>query len=135
MRLNQSVAQLNSFLHEELSATGAYKQALGVITDDGIHKALERLERAHEARVEALKKMISSRGGRPADQSPAWTVQGKDGAQVIDELERLENQELMDYRRELVAVDQDARSFVERNILPDAERTYQELEKLKRTIH
>ncbi len=135
MRLNQSVAQLNSFLHEEMSATGAYKKAMDFVKDEAIRKAIEKLERAHEQRIETLKRMIVSRGGHPADSSPAWNVQSGDGVRLIDELERMEDQELADYRREIVAVDPDARSYLERSVIPELERTRDELERIKKTLH
>jgi hypothetical protein len=133
MRLQQAAAQLNSFLHEELAAIETYKRAMDRVSDRKVQDELQTCERSHEQRAEALRTRIRNMGGRPAQSSPAWPLCAGGEEEIIVALEDLEGREVSDYEREKVALDNDSRTFVERNLIPEAQRVHDELDRFRRT--
>ena len=134
MRLQQSAAQLNSFLHEELAAIETYKRAMERVSDTKIRDELQTCIRSHEQRADALRSRIRNMGGKPAQSSPAWPICAEGEEDIIVELENLESREVNDYEREKVALDNDSRTFVERNLIPEAQRVHDELDRFSRTL-
>lgn len=140
----EAVGKLNSFLRGEISAVETYRQALDKVTDPSIRSQLQDCEQDHQQRIDLLRQRISSLGGTPEQGSGAWGVWAKlvqGGGNLLGEktalqaLEEGEDHGLDDYRRDLDELDGETRSWVESNILPNAERTHGTLSTLKRTVH
>jgi demethoxyubiquinone hydroxylase (CLK1/Coq7/Cat5 family) len=138
------IAKLNTFLRGEISAVETYRQALQKVTAPQARVQLEECEQNHQQRIDLLRARIAALGGTPSQDSGAWGTWAKllqTGGNLlgektaVDALESGEDHGLREYRRELDNLDGDTRSFVESQLLPQAERTHGTLSTLKRTIH
>ncbi len=142
--MNTTVDKLNSFLRGEISAVETYRQALEKLNDKPEAATLSDCMRSHESRVQLLRQEIRRRGGDPAEGSGPWGAFAKlveGGARVLGEkaaiaaLEEGEDHGRDDYQRDVKALDSEARSFVEQNIVPEQVRTHRALSQLKKQLH
>jgi uncharacterized protein (TIGR02284 family) len=138
------IAKLNSLLRVEISAVETYRQALEKISAPQARAQLEECEQNHQQRIDLLRSRITALGGTPSQDSGAWGTWAKllqTGGNLlgektaVDALESGEDHGLREYRRELDSLDGDTRSWVEAQLLPQAERTHGRLSTLKRTLH
>ena len=136
-----SVKTLNSFLRGEISAVETYRQALDKIETAPVRTTLEDCLRSHQTRVSLLKSRIQMLGGDPATESGPWGTFAKlveGGAKVFGDkaaiaaLEEGEDHGRNDYRRDIDKLDAESRLIVEQQVLPEQERTHQELSTLKK---
>jgi hypothetical protein len=141
--MQASVNALNSFLRGEMSAVETYRQALDKIDTDPVRSTLEQCLTSHQKRVALLSGRISALGGDVATGSGAWGTFAKlveGGAKVFGEkaavaaLEEGEDHGRNDYQRDLDKLDTESRQLVERQVLPEQERTHRELSNLKKTV-
>ncbi len=137
-RGTKSLHYLNSFLRGEISAVETYRQAIQKI--GGAYPQLAECMMSHERRVGLLQDKIGSLGGEPAVGSGIWgawakLVQGTADLfgerSAIAALESGEDHGRDDYRRELENLDEDVRTWVERELIPLEERTHAVLSELK----
>jgi hypothetical protein len=137
---------LNKFLRGELSAVETYRQAIDRLRTSACATTLTDNQRSHEQRVQMLRTQIMSLGGKPAEGSGPWggfakLVEG--GAKLFGEkaaiaaLEEGEDHGLKLYRgrSDLEKLDLATRDFVERNLLPEQERTHRATSALKHAEH
>ncbi|HYE03922.1 MAG TPA: DUF2383 domain-containing protein [Planctomycetota bacterium] len=136
--VDKSIHYLNSFLRGEISAVETYRQAIQKI--GGAYPQLAECMMSHERRVGMLQDKIRSLGGEPAVGSGMWgawakVVQGTADLfgerSAISALETGEDHGRNDYRRELENLDEEVRSWVERELIPLEERTHAVLSELK----
>jgi len=141
--METSVKTLNSFLRGEISAVETYRQALDKIEDTPVRSTLQQCLESHQTRVNVLKSRISMLGGDPADSSGPWGAFAKlveGGAKVFGDkaavaaLEEGEDHGRNDYKRDIDKLDAESRQIVELQVLPEQERTHQELSTLKKTV-
>jgi len=140
----QPIDQLNSFLRGEISAVETYRQALSKVNDARARTELEQCHLSHQRRVDLLKMRITELGGQPSQGSGAWgafakAAEGSAAAfgqkAAIDVLEEGEDHGLKDYQQHLTDLDASARSFVERELLPEQQQTHRTVSTLKHTLH
>ena len=141
--IETSVKTLNSFLRGEISAVETYRQALDKIEAMPVRSTLQQCLRSHEMRVDLLKTRIATLGGEPSSESGPWGTFAKlveGGAKVFGDkaavaaLEEGEDHGRNDYRRDIDKLDAESRQIVERQVLPEQERTHNELSTLKKTV-
>ena len=141
--MDTSVKTLNSFLRGEISAVETYRQALEKLEAAPLRTSLQECLRSHEMRVDLLKQRITSLGGEPStDSGPRGTfaklVEG--GAKVFGDkaaiaaLEEGEDHGRNDYRRDIDKLDPESRQLIERQVMPEQERTHEELSTLKKAV-
>lgn len=140
----KTVDTLNSFLRGEISAVETYRQALEKITDASLRPRLQECSRSHEDRAAKLRNRIGQLGGKPAEDSGAWggfakLVEG--GAKVfgvkaaLAALEEGEDHGLKLYKKDLDNLDASTRSFVESDLLPEQQRSHDNMSALKHSVH
>ena len=141
--IETSVKTLNSFLRGEISAVETYRQALDKIETTPVRSTLEDCMRSHQTRVDVLRNRIAMLGGDPATESGPWGTFAKlveGGAKVFGDkaaiaaLEEGEDHGRNDYRRDIDKLDAESRQLVERQLMPEQERTHQELSTLKQAV-
>jgi demethoxyubiquinone hydroxylase (CLK1/Coq7/Cat5 family) len=141
--METSVKTLNSFLRGEISAVETYRQALDKIETPPVRSALEQCLKSHQTRVNVLKSRISTLGGEVATGSGPWGTFAKlveGGAKVFGEksavaaLEEGEDHGRNDYKRDIDKLDAESRQIVELQVLPEQERTHQEMSTLKKAV-
>jgi uncharacterized protein (TIGR02284 family) len=141
--MNTTVDKLNSFLRGEISAVETYRQALAKLNNTGEAQTLNDCMQSHAERVRLLEQEVRRRGGEPAHGSGPWgtfakLVEGSATAlgekAAIQALEEGEDHGRNDYKRELSTLDADARTFVERQLLPEQLRTHNVLSSLKKAL-
>jgi hypothetical protein len=138
-----SVKTLNSFLRGEISAVETYRQALDKIEAVPVRTTLEGCLRSHQTRVQLLRSRIEMLGGDPAHESGPWGAFAKlveGGAKVfgakaaIAALEEGEDHGRNDYQRDIDKLDAESREIIEREVLPEQERTHKEMSTLKQAV-
>jgi demethoxyubiquinone hydroxylase (CLK1/Coq7/Cat5 family) len=141
--METSVKTLNSFLRGEISAVETYRQAIDKVEATPVRSTLEECLRSHQMRVNVLKNRIATLGGDPATDSGPWGTFAKlveGSAKVFGEkaavaaLEEGEDHGRNDYKRDIDKLDAESRQIVELQVLPEQERTHQELSTLKKTV-
>ena len=141
--METSVKTLNSFLRGEISAVETYRQALEKVETPPLRTTLEDCLRSHQMRVDLLKRRVATLGGDPATESGPWGTFAKlveGSAKVFGDkaaiaaLEEGEDHGRNDYRRDIDKLDAESRQLVERQVLPEQERTHQELSTLKKAV-
>jgi len=141
--METSVKTLNSFLRGEISAVETYRQAIDKVEATPVRSTLEECLRSHQMRVNVLKNRISMLGGDPATDSGPWGTFAKlveGSAKVFGEkaavaaLEEGEDHGRNDYKRDIDKLDAESRQIVELQVLPEQERTHQEMSTLKKTV-
>jgi hypothetical protein len=141
---NTAVETLNEFLRGEISAVETYRQALDTLTSSPARIRLEQARLSHEQRVERLRREVVRLGGQPVETSGAWgafarLVEGSakklgDKA-AIAALEEGEDRGLKLYRVDIDKLDPRTRAVVQREVLPEQERTHESLSTLKHSFH
>ncbi len=138
---SDTIKQLNSFLRGELSAVETYRQAIEKLQDEpSIRAQLADFQASHQRRVGLLSDEIRRLGGAPDTQSGVWgsfaklvegsaALFGKKAA--ISALEEGEDHGRDDYRRDLDDVAPDVRSFLQQHIIPEQERTHNQLSRVQ----
>lgn len=138
-----TVDKLNSFLRGELSAAESYREALSKLPSATSRSTLEECARSHQERVSLLRQEVRRLGGEPAESSGAWGTFAKlvtNGAQVFGEkaaiaaLEEGEDHGRNDYQRDLDELNAEARTFIERQVLPEQLRTHRAMSTLKKSL-
>jgi len=134
-----TVDWLNALLCDELAAVETYMEALAERRSPFFGVELWKCKRSHEVRVRVLQAKIASLGGRP---TTAWGLKEIvermvdlsatefDDEMVISALAAGEDQLLQGYHARIPRLDREARSFVERNLLPAEEYTHEALRAL-----
>jgi uncharacterized protein (TIGR02284 family) len=136
--------RLNTYLRGELSAVETYRQAVEKVEDEFLRSSLYELSVSHQQRVTLLRGRISQLGGEPATTSGAWggfakVVEG--GAKVfgvksaLAALEEGEDHGLKMYRDDLDNLDASLQAFVLNELLPEQQRTHDEMSNLKHSVH
>lgn len=140
---NDTVDTLNSFLRGEISAVETYRQAIDKLQNKPETSTLRECLRSHEQRVSILESEVQRRGGKPAQGSGAWGAFAKlteGGAKMfgakaaIAALEEGEDHGRDDYKKDAPKLDTDARTFVQRELLPEQLRTHQAMSALKKQL-
>lgn len=135
----QDVKQLNAFLREELSAVETYTQCIDAVVDPVVITQLSSLRESHERRAGLLADRIRSLGGSPSTSSGIWGSFSKlleGGAKLLGQsaavsaLEEGEDYRRQEYHRDVIQLSDAERDFVKNQILPEQERTYDELRRL-----
>lgn len=140
---SESIRQLNSYLRGEMSAVATYQHVLTKYPSSPHASILRDGLTSHERRVQLLKNHIGQHGGDPSDSSGAWggvakayesvmSMMGEKSA--IAALESGEDHGLDDIKRGLDDLDGTCRAFVERDILPEQERTHRAMSDLKHRL-
>jgi uncharacterized protein (TIGR02284 family) len=139
----QDIDQLNSFLRGELSAVETYQQCIDKMGNASIVSQLRVLQESHRRRADMLSQRIGMLGGKPADSSGVWgsfakLVEGSakvfGEAAAVSALEEGEDHGHDDYKRDLDKLSPEQRRFVESQILPEQQRTHDELSRIESTI-
>jgi hypothetical protein len=143
MPANPAVAQLNAFLRDEAAAVDTYNHAIERVRDSAARSQLIECQRAHAQRIEALRRRIQRFGGIPSTSPSVWGANSRlpaDGASMsggkaaVMALQEGEERVLKNYQLNVMKLDADTRSFVERELLPAQQLTSQSLEALKTTM-
>ncbi len=138
-----TVDQLNSFLRGELSAVETYRKALHKLDQFPQRATLEDVARSHEQRAQLLADEVRRRGGEPATSSGLWgsfTTLMQGAADMLGEktaiaaLEEGEDHGRDDYRRDVDALEPDARQFVQSQLMPEQQRTHDTISRLKKSL-
>lgn len=141
--VDRSIDTLNSFLRGEISATETYRQAIDRLTDNPLRYQLKDCLESHLTRVEALRLRIQELGGSPATGSGVWGAFARliEGSAVmlgekttIAALEEGEDHGRNDYRRDIDQLDYETRAWFESRILPEQQRTHDQLSALKKAL-
>jgi hypothetical protein len=139
----KSLAQLDSFLRGELSAIGTYQMALSRLAESRHTGALREALTSHERRAELLKSHIRTGGGSPAESSGIWGAFAKlyEGGMAmfgekaaINALESGEDHGRDDFKRGLDDLDPVCLDFMQREVLPEQERTHRLISDLKHSL-
>jgi uncharacterized protein (TIGR02284 family) len=141
---DKAIDVLNSYLRGELSAVETYRQALDRIDDPFLQASLHELSLSHAQRVSLLRSRISLLGGEPEQSSGAWggfakVIEG--GAKVfgvkaaLAALEEGEDHGLRMYRDDLDELDASMQAFVLNELLPEQQRSHDEMSNLKHSVH
>jgi uncharacterized protein (TIGR02284 family) len=142
--ISSTISQLNSFLRGELSAVETYRQALEKIGASTYRVTLQDCLLSHEQRVTRLSDEIRRLGGDPAQSSGTWgafakAIEGSAKAfgekAAIAALEEGEDHGRNDYKRDVNELESSARLVVEREILPEQQRTHDAISALKHSLH
>jgi uncharacterized protein (TIGR02284 family) len=139
-----TVETLNTYLRGELSAVETYRQAVAKVEDEFLRASLRELQVSHEQRVSLLRARIEQLGGEPAKSSGAWggfakLVEG--GAKIfgvkpaLAALEEGEDHGLKMYRDDLEDKDASLQAFVLNELLPEQQRSHDEMSNLKHSVH
>ena len=141
--VDRSIETLNSFLRGEISAVETYRQAIDRLTDNPLRYQLKDSLDSHVTRVEALRQRVQELGGTPATGSGVWgafarLVEGSAAMlgekAAIGALEEGEDHGKNDYERDIDQLDYETRSWFETRILPEQQRTHDQLSALKKAI-
>jgi uncharacterized protein (TIGR02284 family) len=135
---------LNGYLRGELAAVETYRRAVEKVDDEFLRASLHELGLAHQQRVALLRSRIGQLGGEPARTSGVWggfakVVEG--GAKVfgvkaaLAALEEGEDHGLRMYRDDLDDVDASLQAFVLNELLPEQQRSHDEMSNLKHSMH
>lgn len=136
----ETIDILNSFLRGELSAVETYSQAIAKMADNPIQALAENMD-CHQHRVEAIRREISSLGGKPDETSGAWgafTELVEGGAALFGRgsalaaLEAGEGRGLAQYRKDITKLTDVARLFIETEIITAQHRTHDRMSRVKR---
>jgi|WetSurMetagenome_2_1015567.scaffolds.fasta_scaffold523279_2 hypothetical protein len=143
MPVNPAVAQLNAFLRDEAAAVDTYNHAIERVRDSAARSQLIACQRAHALRIEALRRRIQRFGGIPSTNASIWGAISRlpdggasmsGGKAAVMALQEGEERVLHNYQLNVMKLDADTRSFVERELLPAQQLTSQSLEALKTTM-
>ena len=141
--VDRSIDTLNSFLRGEISAVETYRQAIDRLTDNPLRYQLKDSLDSHIKRVEALRQRVQELGGTPATGSGVWgafarLVEGS--ASMLGEktaiaaLEEGEDHGKNDYERDIEQLDYETRAWFETSIMPEQQRTHDQLSALKKAL-
>jgi len=141
--VDRSIETLNSFLRGEISAVETYRQAIDRLVDNPLRYQLKECFASHDMRVEALRTRIQELGGSPSTGSGVWgafarLVEGS--ASMLGEkaaiaaLEEGEDHGRNDYLRDIDKLDYESRAWFETRILPEQQRTHDQLAALKHAL-
>jgi uncharacterized protein (TIGR02284 family) len=141
--VDRSIDTLNSFLRGEISAVETYRQAIDRLVDNPLRYQLKDCLESHVGRVEALRQRVQELGGTPSTGSGVWgafarmiegsaTMLGEKA--TIAALEEGEDHGKNDYQRDAGQLDYETRSWFESRILPEQQRTHDQLSALKKSL-
>ena len=143
MPVTPVVAQLNAFLRDETAAVDTYSHAIERVRDSVARSQLIQCQRSHATRIEALQRRIQRFGGTPSTGSAVWGAISRllDGGAglfgvraAVVALQEGEERVLRNYQLNVMRLDADSRSFVEKELLPSQQLTSQSLAALKTTM-
>lgn len=139
-----SIDQLNHYLRGEISAVETYRMALDKLDEASTARSeLESCLQSHQSRVILLKDAIVAAGGTPAESSGPWGVFAKaveGGALILGDkvavaaLEEGEDHGLKDYKAEVGDLDAATRALVTSRLVPEQERTHDQMSSLKHRL-
>jgi hypothetical protein len=144
---DRTIATLSSFLRGELAAVESYEQALRKLSGLGVAWQLKECQRSHLDRANKLRSRIRALGGNPDEVSPtsgAFARAPQGGARrlgskaALSALEEGENHGVRKYLHDLGeegALDPYARAFVERELLPEQQRTHDLLSMVRQMLN
>ena len=141
--VDRSIDTLNSFLRGEISAVETYRQAIDRLTDNPLRYQLKSSLDSHLGRTEALRLRIQELGGSPSTGSGVWGAFARliEGSAVmlgekatIAVLEEGEDHGKNDYKRDIDQLDYETRAWFESRILPEQQRTHDQLSALKKGL-
>jgi uncharacterized protein (TIGR02284 family) len=133
------IEKLNEFLSNELAAVETYKQCIDKTSSSSITQHLSELRQSHAARAQQLRERIMALGGEPVNSSGAWGSFAKmmeGGAKMFSEksalaiLEEGEDKGLAEYREDLDKLEEPSRSFVASALLPEQQRSHDQLRRI-----
>ena len=139
----KSLSQLDSFLRGELSAVGTYTMALSRLAESPHSGALREALQSHQKRADQLRQHIRMGGGNPSETSGVWGAFARlyEGGMAmfgekaaINALESGEDHGIADFKRGLDDLDSECLAFMQREILPEQERTHRLIADLKRSL-
>jgi hypothetical protein len=135
----KDIKKLNSLLRGEIAAVETYGQCIEKLDDPATLAELRGLQSSHQRRVDQLRQQIVALGGQPDQGSGAWGAFAKlveGGAKVFGEsaaisaLEEGEDKGKRDYA-DLGALSPTVRSFVQRVLVPEQQRTHDALSRIE----
>lgn len=135
---HSDVDKLNEFLTNELSAVETYRQLIEK-TSGSLALRLGELQQSHAERARQLRDQITALGGEAVKSSGAWGSFAKmmeGGAKMFSEksglamLEEGEDKGLAEYRKDLDELDPSCRTFVASVLLPEQQRSHDQLRRL-----
>lgn len=139
----KDIEQLNSFLRGEISAVETYEQCIDKLDNVALVSQLTTLKASHASRAQQLAAEIRRLGGEPDQGSGVWggfTKLVEGGAKVFGEkaavsmLEEGEDHGLNDYQKDLNDVSPEIRNMIATQILPEQQRTHDQLSQLKHSM-
>ena len=135
---HSDVEKLNEFLSNELAAVETYRQLIDK-TSGVLAQRLGELQQSHASRARQLRDQITALGGDAIKSSGAWGSFAKmmeGGAKMFSEksglaiLEEGEDKGLAEYRKDLDELDLSCRSFVTSVLLPEQQRSHDQLRRI-----
>jgi hypothetical protein len=138
---DQTLNKLNDCLRSERSAVDTYSLALKHADKPEVTATLTDIRESHEARSKRISEFLRSRGVEPAKSGGAWGVIAKavqSGANLFGDVAAVTSlEEFEDYCLKMYSEGQyspDVRQFVDRELLPEEQRTHEMCRDLKRFI-
>jgi hypothetical protein len=137
------VEKLNSFLRGELAAIETYARAFEKVSHFPEKHALVDCQHSHQERAALLRQRILQLGGTPVETSGAWGAFAnliESGAAVLGDglaikaLEEGEELGLREYRDEALALEGEAKVFVESSLLPQQYMTHRTVSELRASL-
>ncbi len=135
---HNDIDKLNEFLSNELAAVETYRQLMEK-TSGNLTQRLGELQLSHASRARELRDQITSLGGEAVNSSGAWGSFAKlieGGAKMFSEksglavLEEGEDKGLSEYRNDLDELDASCRNFVTTVLLPEQQRSHDQLRRI-----
>ena len=134
----ETVDTFNSFLRGELSAVETYRQAITKMDGNPIPE-LDEIRQCHQRRIEDLRSVIVSLGGKPDETSGLWgalTELIEGGAALLGRstalaaLEQGEDLGLSQYQEDVTKLSGPARVFIETRIIPHQRGTHDRMSRI-----
>lgn len=141
---SKTVKQLQSFCRGEMSAVESYTSALLSDVVKPFAPTLRACRQSHRERVRILTRAIANLNGKVPETSGAWgalteAIEGTAAAlgagQAIATLQEGEEHGLRDYLADLDNLSTDARTMIERQVMPAQRETTRLVTQLRDSLH
>lgn len=138
------IEQLNSFLQDEKAAVETYQQYIESVEAAVVAMGLGNLQQSHQKRVMLLAEKVRELGGTPNVGSGTWGGFAKlfeNGAKLFGKkfalyaLEEGEDRGMHNYVRKSVKLSPESQSFINTLIIPEQQRSHDELNRIRELVH
>lgn len=138
------IEQLNSFLQDEKAAVETYQQYIESVEAAVVAMGLGNLQQSHQKRVMLLAEKVRELGGNPNVGSGTWGGFAKlfeNGAKLFGKkfalyaLEEGEDRGMHNYVRKSVKLSPESQSFINNLIIPEQQRSHDELNRIRELVH